>query len=436
MSLPSIFALIDGNNFYVSVERVFRPDLVGKPVIVLSNNDGCAVSRSNEAKALGVKMGAPWHTIRHLEESAGLVALSSNYALYADMSDRMMSLAAGLGPEQEIYSIDESFIALTGIRGDLVERGARIRSRILEWTGLPTCVGIGSTKTLAKLANHVAKTAERKPGIYSPALAQVCNLSALSGPELNEVMSATAVDEVWGIGPAISTKLRAAGVQTVLDFMRLDPRAIRDGWSVTVERTHRELNGIACIDFEDAPPAKQEIACTRSFGRTIRDLPPLIEAVSSFATRAAEKLRKQDGHARRVLVFANTSPFRKGPRFSRHIVMPLRRPTSDTAALVGAAIAGMRAIYQPGFDLVKAGVMLLELQPASIVQGELDLEDEPGRGKERLMVAMDSVNDRYGRGTVSVASSGGRTSKAWTMRRDRKTPEYTTRWEDVLVVRA
>ncbi len=195
-----MFALVDGNNFYVSCERAFRPSLVGRPVVVLSNNDGCAVARSNEAKDLGIAMGAPWFTIRHLEETAGLVALSSNYTLYGDMSDRMMSLAAGLGPTQEIYSIDEAFIGLHGMTGDLVARSHAIRARILQWIGIPCGIGIGTTKTLAKLANHVAKTAERKPGSYPSELAQVCNLAALPAQDLDDVLRATAVTEVWGVG--------------------------------------------------------------------------------------------------------------------------------------------------------------------------------------------------------------------------------------------
>ena len=214
-----MYALVDGNNFYVSCERVFRQSLQGRPVVVLSNNDGCAIARSNEAKALGIAMGAPWFKIKHMEEADGLVALSANFALYGDLSDRMMSLAAGLGPSQEIYSIDESFIDLKGVRGDLVERSHKIRARILQWVGIPCCIGIGSTKTLAKLANHIAKTAERKPGVYSEKLAQVCNLSALPKEELDAVLAATPVGEVWGIGRRISAQLIDGGVTTVLDLV-------------------------------------------------------------------------------------------------------------------------------------------------------------------------------------------------------------------------
>lgn len=432
-----MFALVDGNNFYVSCERVFRPSLQGRPVVVLSNNDGCAVARSNEAKALGIKMGAPWFQIRHLEHEAGLVGLSANFTLYGDMSDRMMSLAAGLGPTQEVYSIDECFVGLHGVRGDLVKRSHAIRSRILQWTGIPCGIGIGPTKTMAKLANHIAKTAERKPGSYPDDLAQVCNLAALPAQELDEVLQATEVGEVWGVGRRIAAQLQECGIRTVLDLARMDPSTVRRRWSVVLERTVRELQGMPCITLDDAPAPKQQIACTRSFGRPVTALAPLVEAVSEFASRAAEKLRRQNSLASEVLVFAHTSPFRPGPRLSRSIVVPLRRPTAQTAHLVQAAVAGMRQIYQPGYQLAKAGVMLLDLMPGSVLQGELDLEDEQGRDRSRLMTALDALNSRYGRGTVHMASTGmDDKTRAWGMKQERRTPQYTTRLEDVPVARA
>jgi DNA polymerase V len=432
-----MYALVDGNNFYVSCERVFRPSLEGRPVVVLSNNDGCAIARSNEAKALGIKMGAPWFQIRHLEEAEGLVALSANFTLYGDMSDRMMSLAAGLGPAQEIYSIDESFIDLSGMRGDLTDRARRIRARIHAWVGIPCGVGIGTTKTLAKLANHIAKTAERKPGSYPAEHAQVCNLCALTGTELDDLFMVTEVGEVWGVGRRIAAQLQAGGVKTVLDLVRMDPATVRSRWSVVLERTVRELQGLSCVDFDDAPGPKKQIACTRSFGRTVKDLPQLLEAVSEFATRAAEKLRRQTSVAGQLLVFAHTSPHRPGPRFHKTVTVPLRRPTAETPLLVQAAVRGMRQIFEPGFDLVKAGVMLLDLAPAGRVQGELALDgDVRDEHRERLMTAMDTLNDRYGKGTLHVACTGASNPREWSMRQDRKTPNYTTAWGDVPVARA
>jgi DNA polymerase V len=436
-----VYALVDGNNFYVSCERVFRPSLQGRPVVVLSNNDGCAIARSNEAKDLGIKMGAPWFQIKHLEDEAGLVALSANFTLYGDMSDRMMSLAAGLGPTQEVYSIDESFIGLEGVRGDLTERARKIRARINQWIGVPCGVGIAPTKTLAKLANHIAKTAERKPGSYPAELAQVCNLAALPASDLDAVLGATGVGEVWGVGPRIGAQLKEAGIHTVLDLMQLSPSTVRANWSVVLERTVRELQGQPCIGLDDAPAAKKEIACTRSFGHAVTELQPLIEAVSEFASRAAVKLRKQHSLASEVLVFVRTSPFRKGPQYNRSIVVPLVRPSANTSELTRAAVMGLQRIYKPGFELTKAGVMLLDLAPDTQLQSELifgePCTDSPSDGRERLMSAMDLLNERFGRSTVHVASTGlDHRTRQWAMKQERRTPAYTTRWEEVAVVRA
>lgn len=430
-----MYALVDGNNFYVSCERAFMPSLRERPVVVLSNNDGCAIARSNEAKAMGIKMGAPWFQIRHLEEE-GLVALSANFALYGDLSDRMMSLIAGLGHRQEIYSIDESFVDLSGIRGDLVKRSRAVRERILQWTGIPTCIGIGQTKTLAKLANHVAKTAERKPGSYPAHLARVCNLAVLDQPELEEILAATPVGEVWGIGPRIGRQLQEAGIQNVLQLIRLDLATVRRRWSVVLERTVRELQGTACIELEDAPEPKQEIACTRSFGRPVMAKEDLREAITEFASRAAEKLRRQDSHAARVLAFIRTSPFRPDAQYSRSIVVPLRRPSADTALIVQAALMGLDAVYRPGFKFAKAGVMLLELQAAGVGQCELELGAECQADRSRLMVVLDGVNRRYGRGALMMASAGlAGDGRRWAMRQERRSPQYTTRWQDLPLVR-
>ena len=434
-----MYALVDGNNFYVSCERLFRPSLNGRPVVVLSNNDGCAIARSNEAKALGIKMGEPWFKIRHLEEQAELVALSANFTLYGDMSDRMMSLAAGLGPTQEIYSIDESFIGLHGVRGDLVERAWKIRARIHQWIGIPCGIGIAPTKTLAKLANHIAKTAERKPGSYSDELATVCNLASLSPTELAAVFQSTEVGEVWGIGRQIAQQLQAMGVHTINDFVALPSDVVRGRWGVVLERTWRELKGEPCIEMADTPPPKQQIACTRSFGQAVTDLPPLQEAISEFTTRAAEKLRRQKHRAGQVLVFARTSPFRDGPRFSKSVVVPLARPTADTTELTAAALKGLRSFYQPGFQLAKAGVMLLDLVPDSLVQGELLWDEAPTerRDRTRLMEALDHVNDRFGKRTLLLGSSGmDQGADTWGMKQVRRTPSYTTDWTEVPVARA
>ena len=334
--------------------------------------------------------------------------------------------------------IDESFVDLSGIRGDLVKRSRVIRERVLQWVGIPCCIGIGQTKTLAKLANHIAKTAERKPGSYPAELAQICNLAALEPTARDEVLAATPVEEVWGVGRRIAAQLKEGGIHTVLDLARMDLATVRQRWSVVLERTVRELQGQSCVDLQDVAQDKQEIACTRSFGRPVTALEDLSEAVSEFASRAAEKLRRQEGRANQVLTFVRTSPFRPDPQYSRSILVPLRRPTADSSLIADAALTGLRCIYKPDFLYAKAGVMLMELQPASVHQCELLLDEEPGerRDKGRLMGALDGLNRRYGRGTVLLGSSGLEGDRRrWSMKQERRTPQYTTRWEDMPVVR-
>ena len=443
-----MLALVDGNNFYVSCERVFRPSLVGRPVIVLSNNDGCAIARSNEAKALGIRMGEPWFQCRQMEQQHGLVALSANFALYGDMSDRMMTVAAGFAPRQEIYSIDESFLDFAGVQGDLDTICRTMRERILAWVGIPCCVGLGPTKTLAKLANHIAKTAERKPGSYPAALAQVCNLGAMTAAELEAVFSATAVAEVWGVGRRIGTKLVEGGITTVLDLIRMDAATVRRQFSVVLEKTVRELQGVPCIELDDEPAPKQQIMCSRSFGEAVTRGRDLAEALTEFASRAAVKLRSQRGAAGAVHVFIRTSPFRPGDsQYANSVTVPLVQPTADTATLVHSVIVGLRQIYRPGFRYAKAGVMLVDLQPQEVAQAAFDFDVPAQVGaksgaslacdRAKLMTAFDAVNQRFGRGSLQLAGAGLPRKKAtWGMRQDRRTPGYTTSWNDMPVARA
>ncbi len=441
-----MFALVDVNNMYVSCERVFRPSLVGRPVVVLSNNDGCAIARSNEAKDLGVKMAQPWFQVRHLEREAGLIALSANFELYGDMSSRMMTLAARYAPRQEVYSIDECFLDFEGVSGDLVGIGRDLRATVLQWTGLPTSVGFGPTKTLAKLANHVAKTADRKPGSYPAALAQVCDLGAMSRAELDDVLRVTDVGDVWGIGRKIGARLHEGGIRTVLDLVHADMASLRRQFSVVLEKTVLELRGTTCLSVEDAPSPNQQIMCSRSFGEPVTGLSELTEIVSQFASRVAEKARAQQSAAGAVQVFITTSAFRK--RDAQHgpsVTMPLVRPTADTRALVGAAVHALAGMYRPGFNYVKAGVMLVDLRPQGQEQGELDLftgaaEQEAvahHQDRSRLMGALDALNRRFGRGAVGVASAAHRTAhSSHIARQERRSPRYTTRLDEVPTARA
>ncbi len=430
-----MIALLDGNNFYASCERVFRPSLQGRPLVVLSNNDGCAIARSDEAKALGIKMGTPWFQIQHLQDDAGLVALSANFALYGDMSDRMMSLAAGLGHRQEVYSIDECFVDLSGIPGDLVIRSQKIRARIQRWTGLPTCIGIAPTKTLAKLANHIAKSAERKPGSYPAHLAQVCHLGALSPDERTTLLQSTDVSEIWGVGPKLRTQLNQVGIHTARDLALADPVTVQRRWSIVLAKTVRELNGQACLTLDDIPADKQQIACTRSFGRPVTELSDLLEAITEFASRAAEKLRRQDSHAGLIMAFIRTSPFRKNDRqHSAYRTLALPCPSGNTAHLVELACAIVRNVYRPGHKYAKAGVMLMDLQPANRKQLSLYAECDASGSSNGLMPALDNINQRWGRGTLHFASAGSKTKqRIWQMKQERRTPAYTTDWANLIV---
>lgn len=418
-----MYALLDGNNFYVSCERVFRPSLKRVPVVVLSNNDGCAVARSDEAKALGIKMGAPYFQIKHLHDEAGLVALSANFPLYGDMSDRMMSLAAALGPEQEQYSIDECFIGLHGVP-DVTRRARVIRDRILRGIGIPTCIGIAPTKTLAKLANHVAKDSERKPGSYPAHLQRVCNFAELTPAELQFVLECTPVGEIWGVGRQLTKRLAGLDVHTAWQLRCMPIATVRTHFGVVLERTVRELQGTPCISLELVAPAKQQIACTRSFGQPVTELQPLLEAVSHFAQRAAEKLRGQQHRAGVLHVFARTSPFRERDEpFSRSATIQLNPPSSDTAVLVDASVRGVREFFEPGYRLAKAGVMLMDLTPATVQQASL-LDDAPPpvRDRSALMETVDQINARWGKGTMGVGSAWQ--TAGWGMRQQRKTPNY------------
>ena len=441
-----MFALVDVNNMYVSCERVFRPSLNGRPVVVLSNNDGACIARSNEAKDLGIEMAQPWFQVRHLERTAGLVALSANFELYGDMSSRMMTLAAQYAPRQEVYSIDECFLDFDGVAGDLAGIGRELRANVLQCSGLPTSVGFGPTKTLAKLANHVAKTADRKPGSYPAALAQVCHFGAMTVAELDDVMRATAVGNVWGIGRKIGARLNEGGIRSVLDLVRADLPSLRRQFSVVLEKTVLELRGTACLSVDDAPSPNQQIMCSRSFGEPVTALATLGEIVSGFTARVAEKARQQHSVAGAVQVFITTSPHRRrDAQHSPAATVPLVRPTSDSRLLIGATLHTLERLYRPGFNYVKAGVMLVDLQPQGQRQEELDLFANGDRdaGSDRrtaeaaLMVALDALNQRFGRDAVSVASSarhGPQASHA--AKQERRTPRYTTRLDEIVTVRA
>jgi DNA polymerase V len=441
-----VYALVDANNMYVSCERVFQPRLAGRPVVVLSSNDGACIARSNEAKALGVKMAQPWFQVRHLERTAGLIAVSANFELYNDLSARMMAIAARFAPEQMIYSIDECFLDFSGIGAERVAIGRELRAAVLRETGLPTSVGFGPTMTLAKLANHIAKTADRQPDAYGAGLAQVCDLTALESVERDRLFAATAVGDVWGVGRKISARLEDAGIRTVLDLVRVDAGALRKSFNVVLEKTLRELRGIACMGLDDAPASRKQILVSRSFGRAVTERDGIVEAVSEFASRAAEKLRQQKSAAGSLTVFFTTSPFRRHDRqHGVDVTVPLGRPSADTALLVRAAAGVVAREFRPGFNYAKAGVMLGDICGQDLPQGELALQEPgptaaPGRDRAGLMRAMDRLNRRYGRDSVHIGSATAASStgelRSWATRQERRSPRYTTRWAEMPIVRA
>ena len=425
VTLPTTrsIALIDVNNFYVSCERVFNPKLVGKPVVVLSNNDGCAVARSNEVKALGVGMGAPWFKFKDLAKQHGIIALSSNYALYADMSNRVMSILRQYSPDQEVYSIDESFLDLTGFQSrDLIKYGQHMRKRIFKWTGLPVCVGIGSTKTLSKLANHCAKK--------RPVFNSVCNFNTMSPKELDDLLGQVDVGEIWGVGRKLAPKLQSLGFHTVLDLKLANPERLRQQFSVVMEKTIRELNGTVCIELEEISPPKKQIISSRSFGFPVRDYNSLAESITLYMSRAAEKLRRQQSFAGSVYVYIRTSPFKPDdPFYSNGMTIPLSSPTDDTRQLVNVVLWGLKQIYKPNYNYAKAGVMLSEIVTIKGVQTDLFSQSQASPKSSALMTAMDGINRKMGKESIKLASEGF--TKPWKMKQENKSPSYTTLWEDI-----
>ncbi len=421
-------ALIDCNNFYVSCERVFQPRLEGRPVVVLSNNDGCVVARSQEVRDLGIKMAAPWFQIRELAERHGIIAFSSNYTLYADMSNRVMSLLADFSPQQEVYSIDECFLDFGGFKYlDYSAYGQRIRTTLKQQVGLPVCVGIAASKTLAKLANHVAKK--------RPSYAGVCDFNSIDAQTLDALLDTIEVNEVWGVGRRIGARLIEMGINTVLDLKRAPAKMIRSQFSVVLERTVAELNGEACLTLAEIAPTKQQIMVSRSFGEYVHTRDALAQAVVTYTTRAAEKLRRQTSLAGAIQITIRTNPFKAdAPQYQRSLLVPLPTPSDDTRQLVRAALFGLRRLYRPGFAYQKAGVVLSELIPRA--QRPRTLFDDPAAQarSQSLMRVMDSINRSMGANTVHLLGEG--LDQHWKMRRGHKTPNYTTRFEEIAVVRA
>lgn len=418
-----MFALADVNSFYASCETVFRPDLKGRPVVVLSNNDGCVIARNAEAKALNVNMAVPFYQLRKDIEKYNIAVFSSNYALYAEMSNRVMSILESIAPEVEVYSIDEAFLNLSGI-SNLGEFGRFIRQQILQNTGLTIGVGIAPTKTLAKLANYAAKKWKATGGVV--------DLS--DSVRQKKLLKLVPVVDVWGIGRRLAKKLNDVGIKNALELANTDPKVIKKHFNVVVERTVRELRGEPCLAFEEFAPAKQQILCSRSFGEKVTDYQSMREAIACFAERAAEKLRMEHQYCKQVSAFIKTSPHDFQQHYYSNVSTgSLFTPTNDTRDIVRLAIKALDSIWKNEHRYLKAGVMLGDFYSRDMSQISLFDEFAPRKNSEALMRVVDGIN-YSGKGKVWFAGQG--IQRPWKMKQEYLSPAYTTRWSDIMKVKA
>jgi DNA polymerase V len=417
-----IFALVDCNNFYASCERVFDPTLKERAIVILSNNDGCIVARSNEAKSLGIPMGAPVFEQKAVIKKHNVAVFSSNYQLYGDMSKRVMDSLGLFTPDMEVYSIDEAFLRLDYLQPrNLFEYCKTIRAKILQWTGIPVSIGIGPTKVLAKIANHVAKK-QTDVGVYD----------IQSQHNQDEILRSLDINKIWGIAGRGSERLNSMGIYKASELRDASPPIIRKHLSVVGERILRELKGQSCIDLENIQPRKN-IMSSKSFGKLLTKKEPIEEALSNYAARACEKLRKQNSRAQAVHVFVQTNGFRETNRqYNNAITHTLTTPTSDTRIIIEAAKLCLSKIYKQGYRYKKTGIMLLDLIPTSLEQKQLFV-DFDHRQSDHLMSIVDRVNKEQGSDTLFFGAQG--VNREWKMRCGLRSPRYTTKWNELLTVR-
>ena len=422
-SLLQSIALIDCNSFYASCERIFNPKLLGKPIVVLSNNDGCIITRSAEAKALGIKMGEPYFKAKKIIEKNNVKVFSSNYSLYGDISQRVMEILLGFSPEVEIYSIDEAFLNFKGFKNhELLTYCKHIRQTIKQCVGIPVSIGVGSTKTLSKIANHLAKKEADYEGIC-----------ILKGDEkIEEALNRIEIGDVWGIGRRLSKFLRNYGVCTAKQFAFLDRRWIRKNMGVVGEKIQLELCGVSCLDLELLPSPKKSCCVSRSFSRPIEKIEELQESIANYGSRVAEKIREEGLIAQSMSIFVLTNHFnKKEKQYSSSIKLQLDYPTSDSKLIVKRAVEGIQCIYKEGYRYKKAGIILYELHSSSSVRGLLDY-DKPRT--DSLMRSLDEINYRYGSATLRLAAEGIR--RSWHMRREKVSPCYTTSFDQLMIVKS
>jgi DNA polymerase V len=416
-----MFCLVDCNSCYASCEQIFRPDLRSRPTVVLSNNDGFVIARSKEAKALGIEDLQPFFRIESTLRKHNVAIFSSNFPLYGDISNRVMNILRLFSPQVEVYSIDEMFLYLEGIQQPLEDYAREIKNRLWRDVKMPVGVGIAPTKTLAKLANRAAKKIPK------------CNGVAVldTADKWNWMLQRTQIQDVWGIASRLARRLAVLDIYTAYDLARANAKEVRKHTSINVERTIEELNGRSCLALEELPPAKKQIYCTRSFGSKPSTLQPVLEAISVYAARAAEKLRQQQSLSSMLQVFLHTSPFDE-LHYSNAGLVPLPYPTDDTRIIVNTARKVIKKLFKPGFRYMKAGIGLLDL--SSKQHRQLDLF-EPGQSirGDRLMQVVDIINARYGRNSIYIAAEG--VHEKWFMRQAYKSPAYTTRWDELPVIR-
>ncbi len=417
-----MYALVDGNSFYASCEQIFRPDLIDKPVVVLSNNDGCIVARNAQAKALGIPDLVPYFQQKDLLDQQGVHVFSSNYELYGDISRRMMDILGSLVGDIEIYSIDEAFLRLLSTTKDYNAFGHVLKDRVKRELGMPVCAGIAPTKTLAKLANKAAKKI--------PALKGVCAMD--SKAKQDWVLKRFETRAIWGVGARISARLAEMGIHTAYQLAHASSKHLRKRFSVILERTVRELNGEPCIPFDEEPAPKKEIICSRSFSRKLTNCDELQQAMSKYADRACEKLRQQDGLTAMFMVFVESSRF-KGPQYANQKIVKLDRYTNDIRVISAAASRAAGELFRPNVPFHKCGILLMELKERRPEQLHFFTPQQSTESR-RLMDSLDAVNRRFGRGTLALANQG--LNPSWKMARGMMSPRYTTNWSEIPTVQA
>ena len=422
-SFEQSIALIDCNSFYASCERIFNPKLLGKPIVVLSNNDGCIITRSSEAKALGIKMGDPYFKVKKIIEKNNIKVFSSNYSLYGDISQRVMEILLSFSPDVEIYSIDEAFLSFNGFKNyELLKYCKHIRKTIKQNVGIPVSVGVGSTKTLSKIANHLAKKDDNYEG--------VCILK--DKKKIQEALNKTEIGDVWGIGRQFSKFLKNQKIYTAAQFAYLDRRWIRKKMGVLGEKTQLELQGVSCLDIELIPSIKKSCCVSRSFNRPLCTIEEIKESIVNYGSRAAEKIREGNLIAQSMNVFILTNYFnKKEKQYSNSIKLQLDYPTNNSMVIVKRAVDGIERIFKKGYMYKKAGIILHDLHNSSLVRGLLDY-DRPR--SESLMKSLDEINYRYGSSTLKIAAEG--IEKNWQMQRKKISPCYTTRFSDLMIVKS